>query len=186
MVITQKKISILALLLYWPALLIFAHVPVPESVRSAQVSDKALHFLAYLVLTFLLWFSIRPNVKVSWRKATVWLLLFFITGYGAADEVIQSFVGRSCDAMDVVANLSGILFCLFLLTFLSFIPAALIVSGIVIFGMANIAKTDLAEVLPALYAIFSLFAYGIFTVFWLLNMDLLFKKNLAKLQWLML
>jgi VanZ family protein len=182
----QRKISVISLVLYWPALIVFAHVPVPESVRSAHVSDKGLHFLAYLVLTFLLWFSIKPNEKVSWRKAAAWLLLLFITAYGAADEVVQSFVGRSCDALDILANSSGVIFCLLLLTFLTFVPAALAVSGIVIFGVANIARANLAEVFPIVYAIFNLLAYAIFTLFWLLNMDLLFLKKLSKGRWLAL
>ena len=186
MVISQRKTAIFALVLYWPALIFFAHVHVPESVREAHVSDKGLHFLAYLVLTFLLWFSIKPNEKVRWHKAAAWVLLFCITAYGAGDEVVQSFVGRSRDALDIAANLSGAVFCLLLLTFSTFMPAALTISGIVIFGMANIAKTDLAEVLPTLYAIFSLFAYAIFTLFWLLNIEELFVKKLSKGKWLVL
>ena len=186
MVLSQKKISVIALVLYWPMLLVFAHIPVPESVRSAHVSDKSLHFLAYLVLTFLLWFSIKPQEKVKWRKITVWLLLFGLTAYGAIDEVVQSFVGRSCDAMDIAANFSGTFFGLLVLTFLTFLPAALLISGIVIFAVANIARTNLALIFPVAYVVFHFFAYAVFTVFWLLNMNLLFRKKQAKFQWLIL
>lgn len=182
----QRKISIITLALYWPALIVFAHVPVPASVRSAQVSDKCLHFLAYLVLAFLVWFSIEPKEKVKWRKIHVWLILLGLTAYGAIDEIIQSFVGRSCDAMDIAANVSGIFFSLLLLTFLSFLPAGFLVSGVVIFGIANVAKTNLAETFPVAYGIFHFFAYAIFTLFWLSNMNLLFPKKQGKFQWLIM
>ena len=171
MAIPQRKLALLTLALYWPALIVFAHIPVPESIRSAHVSDKCLHFLAYLVLTFLVWFSINPKEKVKWRKIHVWLIFLGLTAYGAIDEVIQGFIGRSCDAMDLTANVSGILFSLLLLTFLSFQQAALLISGIVIFGIANVAKTNLAETFPVAYGVFHFFAYTIFTVFWFLNMN---------------
>ena len=177
MFLTQKKIAILTLVLYWPMLLVLAHVPVPESVQN---------FLAYLVLTFLLWFSIKPKQKVNWRKAAPWLLLVLITGYSAADEIVQSYVGRNCDAMDVAANFSGVVFGLTLLTFLNFVPAAFIISGIVIFGMANVSKTNLADIFPVADAIFNFFSYAIFTVFWLLNMNLFLQKKLSKIKRLIL
>ena len=183
---SQRKISLISLALYWPMLLVFAHIPVPDSVRSADVSDKSLHYLAYLVLTFLLWFSIKPHEKVNWRKITVWLILMSLTAYGLIDEIIQSFIGRSCDIMDVVANLSGIFFALFMLTFLSFVPAALIVASIVIFIMANVARVNLAEVFPIAYGLFDLLAYSIFTVFWLLNINLLFLQKYNKFKWLLI
>jgi hypothetical protein len=182
----QRKIIIILLVLYWLVLVVFAHIPVPGVIEGANVSDKGLHFMAYLVLTFLLWFSIRPNEKVRWHKFSAWLLLFLITGYGAADEVVQSFIGRTFDMLDIAANFSGAFFGLLLLTFLTFLPAALIIAGIVIFGMANIARTNLAEIFPFAYGVFYFFSYAIFTLFWLLNMNFLFPKKPAKLQWLIL
>ncbi len=178
----QRKISVITLVLYWPLLLVFAHIPIPESVQNADVSDKSLHFLAYLVLTFLLWFSIKPGKKVDWRKAVPWFLLFFITGYGAADEIIQSYVGRNCDIMDAVTNFSGTLFGLLILTYLRFIPAALIISGMVIFGMANVSKTNIADIYPIADGIFNFFSFAIFTVFWLLNMNLIFANKLSGIK----
>jgi len=64
----QQKIIIILLAFYWPILFILAHIPIPQYVRKAGVSDKSLHFLAYLILTFLLWFAIRPDEKVKWRS----------------------------------------------------------------------------------------------------------------------
>ena len=182
--IPQRKMALFTLAIYWPALLVFAHVPVPQSVRNAHVSDKCLHFLAYLVLTFLVWFSIKPRTKVNWRKIHVWLIFIGLTAYGGIDEIVQGYIGRSCDIMDLATNVTGILFGLLLLTFLSFLPAALLISGIVIFGIANVAKTNLAETFPLAYGVFYFFAYSIFTTFWIFNMDSIFSKKLAKLKWL--
>jgi len=184
--IPQRKLAILTLVLYWPALIVLAHIPIPASVRSAHVSDKSLHFLAYLVLTFLLWFSLKPKDKVKWGKFKVWGVLFGLTAYGAIDEIIQSHIGRTCDIMDLAANVAGIFFCLLLLTFLSFIPAALLISGIVIFGIANVAKTNLAESFPIVYSVFHFVAYSIFTSFWIFYMNNNLPRRYKKLKWLIL
>jgi hypothetical protein len=58
----QQKIAACILTLYWPALFALTHVPIPTVVREADVSDKALHFLTYLILAFLLWSVVlRPG-----------------------------------------------------------------------------------------------------------------------------
>lgn len=181
---SQRKISLLTLALYWPALIVFAHIHIPKSVRDADVSDKSLHFQAYLVLTFLVWFAVKPQEKVNWRKIPAWLIFFSLTAYGAIDEVIQGHIGRSCDPMDLATNVTGILCGLLLLTFMSFLPTALLISGLVIFGIANVAKTDLTDLFPLAYGVFHFFAYLIFTAFWILNMDWIFSKKLGKIKWL--
>ena len=104
----QQKLTFGALILYWPVLFIVAHIPIPQLVRRAHVSDKSLHFVAYLILVFLLWFAINPQSKVNWRRAAVWWVLLVIAGYGIADELLQNFVsGRSCDVRDFTSRFSG-------------------------------------------------------------------------------
>ena len=183
LIFQQRRISIILLALYWPVLIFFAHMPVPDSVRGAHVSDKSLHFQAYLVLAFLVWFSIKPHEKVNWRKFPVWLVLLGLTAYGGIDEVIQGHIGRSCDMMDLVTNILGITACLFLLTYISFLPAAMLICGFVILGIANVSKSDLSELFPLAYGVFHFFAYSIFTTIWILNIDLLFTKKLEKAKW---
>ena len=87
----RQKLTIISLLFYWPGVFILAHIPIPQLVYKAQVSDKSLHFLAYLVLVFLLWFAISPNKKVNWRKAAVWWILFVVVLYGVVDELLQGY-----------------------------------------------------------------------------------------------
>jgi VanZ family protein len=97
----QQKISACVLILYWPALFVLAHVPIPRVVREADVSDKSLHFLAYLILTFLIWSAVSGDRKVRWRRAAPWLVLFVIAVYGIFDEWLQTYISeRSCDVRD--------------------------------------------------------------------------------------
>ena len=103
----RHVLTIAALILYWPGIFILTHIPVsvPFLILRLQASDKILHFVAYLFLVFLLWFSINPDVKVNWRKASVWWILFVVVWYGVIDEWLQGYVGRSPDAMDFAADL---------------------------------------------------------------------------------
>lgn len=181
----RQKLTIISLLLYWPAIFILAHIPVPQLVREAHVSDKSLHFLAYLVLVFLLWFAIHPDRKVNWRRTAVWWVLLVIVWYGVVDELLQSFVvGRSCDVMDFFANLTGVLAGLILFAFFTFWPALLVVTAITIFALTNLTQANLADLLPVTNATFHLFAYAFFTMLWIRNMHLFLSLKAPKPKWL--
>jgi len=130
------------------------------------VSDKTLHYLAYLVLVFLLWFAISPNKKVNWRKATVWWVLFVVVWYGVFDEWLQGYVGRNPDVKDFSADLAGTLTSLILLSAFSFWPASVAVTGAVIFVLTNFTRANPADLLPRASAAFYLFAYAIFSLLW--------------------
>ena len=164
----QRKITVIVLALYWPTLFIFAHIPIPQVVRDADVSDKSLHFLAYLVLTFLLWFAVSGDQKVNWRRAAVWWMLLVVVWYGVIDELLQGFVaGRSCDVRDFFLDVAGTLTGLILFSVFTFWPAALFVAATFIFGITNVSRANVADLLPVTSALFYLFAYAIFTLFWL-------------------
>jgi VanZ family protein len=162
----RQKIIIISLACYWPALFVLAHIPIPQLVREAGVSDKSLHFLAYLILVFLLWFATSPDKKVNWRKTGPWWILLIIVLYGIVDEISQGYVGRSSDILDFLSNLTGALTGLVLFTLFTFWPSAVLVAGIVVFGTTNIARANLADMLPITNAMFHLFAYAAFTVLW--------------------
>ena len=172
------------LVLYWPTLFILAHIPIPQFVRQAHVSDKSLHFLAYLILIFLLWFTISPDKKVSLRRAAIWWVFLVMIVYGAADEVTQGYVGRSCDIKDFAADLVGVFTGLILFSFFSFWPAALLVAGATIFGITNVSCTNLATVLPVTNAMLHLFGYAIFTLLWLQFIHLHLSLKPPKPRWL--
>jgi VanZ family protein len=183
----RQKVTLLLLVLYWPTLFILAHIPIPQFVYRAQVSDKSLHFFAYLILIFLLWFTISPDKKVSWRKAATWLVLLVMIGYGIADEFLQRYVaGRSCDIRDFAADLVGVLTGLILFSIFSFWPAALLVAGVTIFGITNVSRLNLADVLPITNAMLHLFGYAIFTLLWLQFIHLHLAQKPPKPRWLII
>jgi len=182
----RQKITLILLVLYWPTLFILAHIPIPQFVYRAHVSDKSLHFLAYLILIFLLWFTISPDKKVSLRRAAIWWVFLVVIVYGAADEVTQGYVGRSCDIKDFAADLVGVFTGLILFSFFSFWPAALLVAGATIFGITNVSWTNLATVLPITNTLLHLFGYAIFTLLWIQFIHLHLAQKPPKPRWLVI
>lgn len=180
----RQKLTTGMLIFYWPALFILAHIPIPQLVREAQVSDKSLHFVAYLILTFLFWFALNPAHKVNWRKARVWWVVLVIAGYGVVDELLQGCISaRSCDVRDYIANLGGIFTGLILFSLLSFWPALLGVTGITIFTLTNVARANLTNLIPITNAMFNFFAYGFFTVVWICYIYLHLSAKARGIRW---
>ena len=181
----RQKFTIITLLFYWMAIFILTHIPVPRMVlRSIRTSDKIMHFLAYFVLVFLLWFAINPNKKVNWRKAAVWWILLLVVWYGVVDEWLQAYVGRCPDINDFYADFSGAMSGLILLSFCPFWPAALAVVGVFIFILTNFAHVNIAGSLPIVREAFFLFGYAFFTVLWIRYMRGLVSTRMASLRWL--
>ncbi len=161
-------LTIITLVLYWPGIFILTHIPIPvPPLFEVHVSDKALHFLAYFVLVFLLWFAINPNAKVSWRKPAAWWILFVVVWYGVFDEWLQGYVGRDPDAIDFFADLAGSVAALILLSILNFWTAALIVTGGTIFLFTNFVRANPAEWIALPGSIFYLLSYAFFSVLWM-------------------
>jgi len=170
--------------LYWLSLFILTHVPVPRVVQDADVSDKSLHFLAYLVLSFLLW-STFGGGKVKWCRPAPWLVLFAIALYGFLDEWLQGFVaGRSSDVWDFFSDLTGAVIGLLISSFLTFWPAGLAVTVIFIFGITNVTRASLANLLPVTNTMFHLFAYAILTVMWINCMHIFYAVKFLRAKWL--
>jgi len=157
---------------YWITLAILAHIPIPELVYRAHVSDKWLHFLAYLNLAFLLWFSVSPDRKVSWRSRAAWVIFLVTAAYGGVDEVVQPYVGRTADVWDFLTNVAGTLSGLVIFAFLMFWQSLLATTAITIFGLTNLAKADLSKLVPVLDAVFHVLAYAGFTFVWVRFMNL--------------
>ncbi|MBW8000393.1 MAG: hypothetical protein FVQ80_00020 [Planctomycetes bacterium] len=171
-VLLRKKLTIITLIIYWVFLAIISHIPIPELVYQARVSDKNLHLVAYMILVFLLWFSLRPEQKVNWRKITVWWVILIIGVYAVMDEVIQGVVGRNCDMMDFIADMAGVLAGLILFSIFSFWFSFLFVTAIVIFLITNVARANVAELMPAINLLFHFASYALFTAVWMRCMNL--------------
>lgn len=166
--VQRQKMLILALALYWPGLFILTHIPVPEVVRAAHMSDKSLHFLSYLILAFLLWSAWRPFEKAHWRRPAAWWVLLAIMAYALCDEGLQYFVaGRSPDARDLLANAVGALAGLAVTALVSFWPGSLIVTGTTIYTLAVFTRANLTRLLPVTSTALHLVTYGLFTLLWI-------------------
>ncbi len=156
------------MLLYWPGIFIGTHIPhVPRWIGQVAVSDKVMHFAAYLFLSFLLWFAVNPDKKVHWRKPTVWFILFAVVWYGVIDEWLQMYVGRNADVRDFFADLAGAVTGLSILTFVNFWPAVLVIAGGGIFAMTNFLRAYPVVKGPRIDLLFCACAYAFFTLLWL-------------------
>jgi len=180
----QQKLTVIALLIYWPGLFVLTHMPIPEQVRQAEVSDKSLHLVSYLILVFLVWFAINPDKKVRWRKSRVWWVFAAIIAYGVIEEVVQGYTGRSCDFMDLAADAVGTAAGLVLFSFLTFWHALVLVTGLVVFVLTNVARKDLGDFLPVTNTLFHLLAYGFFTLLWIQYMQLFLRLKAPRIAWL--
>ena len=164
----RQKLVLAALLLYWPGIFILTHIPqVPRWVGRIAVSDKVMHFIAYLFLSFLLWFAVNPDKKVHWRRSAVWWVLFAVVWYGVIDEWLQMYVGRSADVRDFLADLAGAVTGLAILTFVNFWPASLVITGSGIFAVTNFTRAHPLVGGPRVDLLFCACAYVFLTLLWL-------------------
>ena len=181
----RKLIMIILLVTYWISIFILTHIPMPKIVYKAEVSDKTLHFVAYLILTFLFWAAYSPDKKIDWRKKTIWLVIPVLMAYGAIDEWLQQYVGRSTDLTDWFANIKGVAAGLILLSFLEFKSCFIVVTGTSIFAISTLAKANLGELMPKIYSIFHLLSYSLFAQLWIWKLRQYRDKiNLTELKWM--
>jgi VanZ family protein len=98
------------LVLYWIVLFVATTLP-GNDVPSLGVSDKIEHFTAYMVLSVLLCFTYLFQKKFRLLSSRPFLMtILTVTVYGALDELHQLLVpGRSCDILDLTADVTGAL-----------------------------------------------------------------------------
>ncbi|MFA5553177.1 MAG: VanZ family protein [Phycisphaerae bacterium] len=183
---TRRQIIVLTgLVLYWPAIFVATHIPrLPEWVGQVPVSDKVMHFTAYFLLTFLLWYVINPDHKVNWRKPAVWWVLLIVACYGAMDELLQAYVGRHPDLYDFIADMAGAVTALILLSIFHFWPACLILTGSCIFVMTNFLRTNAGDTLSHLEIMLYSGSYAFFSLLWMRYIHHFFKVKPPQMRWL--
>lgn len=95
------------LAVYWFAIFTLTHVPRLPPPPDVPQADKWAHLLAYAVLA-ILYFTARATAgPLGLRQVATGVVIFAL--YGAADELLQILVGRSCELLDWVADVTGAL-----------------------------------------------------------------------------
>jgi hypothetical protein len=159
---------IAALLLYWPFIFFLAHVPdVPRWILRTQMSDKTLHYLGYLILVFLWWFSVYPSKRPSFFSGALWFTIAMMIFYAAADEWLQRFTHRTPDIMDFSADMAGVGTGLVIFAAAGLHFSALAVTAAVIFILTSLCKTDPLGFVPIVDILFYAGAYGLVTLLWM-------------------
>lgn len=153
--------------IYWPLIFWLTHIPVPDVARKSGMSDKTMHALAYLALTFLVWLAVCPYRKVHWKHLSAWAIFVVVVGYAATDELLQSRVGRSADMLDFIADLAGVVLGMGILSILSFWPALLTISAIFIFAINNLSRAVFLFPEYHLDTVFHFTAYAALTLIWI-------------------
>jgi VanZ family protein len=174
------------LAVYWPFLFFLTHAPVQDIGRQTGMSDKTMHWLAYMGLVFLVWLAVSPYEKVNWRRAKVWLILVVVVWYGAIDEWLQMYVGRRANVDDFLADMAGTMIGLGLLSVLSFWPAALAVTGIFVFIVSNRSYLENMWNMPYIDIAFHFAGYSAFTLVWIQYLDRMLDKSASVIKWTVL
>ena len=182
----QQKITLALLVLYWPAIFTLTHIMVPPSLlRQIQASDKSLHFLVYFILIILLWFSVSPAEKVSFKRKKIWIVLLVLVFYAGVDEWLQGFeAGRTRDIMDFVANVEGLSAGLVIICFFSFWPAVLVASAAAIVVFTNAVRIQLVGQFAFVRPLFLLTSFGFFTFTWNRFLSIFLSMQPGRLKWL--
>ncbi|HEY0282270.1 MAG TPA: VanZ family protein [Rhizomicrobium sp.] len=98
----MKWSHVLALYLFWPAVLLVAWselTPQPPHLET-EIWDKALHFIAYFSLAGL------ATVALDARRPALWAVLSLVI-LGGVLEILQGFTGRDPSLTDEIANALG-------------------------------------------------------------------------------
>jgi len=139
----EKKFFIAVLIFYWLGIFIATHIPIPGWTGKMGVSDKTMHFVAYMTLALLLWLGTSFEQKADWKKLRAWLLSAIVLLYGVADELLQHFTKRSVDIRDFAANVLGIAVAMAIVTVLPARHAAMILVTICPLFLPAIVKSQL-------------------------------------------
>jgi VanZ family protein len=92
--------------LYWCAMFVATHIPLPQVDAAPQNTDKLVHLVMYAGFAFL--FSLWLSARTSWSRKIMLVVLCTSIGYAALDEILQMpLESRSAEVWDFVMDLLG-------------------------------------------------------------------------------
>jgi hypothetical protein len=178
----EQRLFLYILIFYWLGIFVATHIPIPLWVEKMDISDKTMHFVAYMTLAFLLWFGTSFEKKADWRRLRPWLLTGIVLVYGFADELLQRFVNRSADLNDFAADVLGTATAMFFVTVLSSRHAAMIPLAVCPVFIPALAKANL---IPQ-NSIFEVGAYltvfAAITIIWIIYLSAVWGLKLKQVK----
>jgi VanZ family protein len=180
----ERKLLTIVLIFYWVAIFFATHIPVPDWTRKMGVSDKIMHFAAYLVLMLLLWLSINFEKKANWKKIQTWLLMGIVAVYAVLDECSQYLIGgRSADFHDVIANLLGVGGAMIAVTILTGRHTAMIPFAICPIFLPALVRSKLIPqgtiIEAGIYAV----VFAIITIAWIRYISFVYKFDIKQIKY---
>lgn len=175
----EKRFFAIVLIFYWAGIFIATHIPIPTWTRKMGVSDKTMHFTAYMTLTLLMWLGTSFEQKADWKKLRAWLLSAIVVFYGAADELSQHFTSRSVDIMDFASNMLGLAVAMIMVTFLPACHAAIILVTVCPLFLPAIVKSQLVQG-PIPEAGIYLAGFAAITIAWIRYLSPTYSPNLRQ------
>lgn len=102
---------------YWVGIFTLTHLPARDLPKAPfNLTDKSIHALAHFGLSMI--FGLTFWVTFPTRRGWLWLLLVGGMAYGAIDEWLQIPVGRDCEFLDWVADSTGTMAAVLILSLL--------------------------------------------------------------------
>lgn len=179
----RHKYILIALAVYWPAVFVLTHIPVPEIAAQSGMSDKTMHVMAYFALTFLIWCAVSPYRRARWTAAKPWIVVLSIVIYAVIDELLQMPVGRQAEVYDFAANLFGMVLAIGIVSVFQFWSALLTAAAIAIFVISNLSNLTLLYPQYYLNTAFHFISYTGLTLIWMQHIDQHLKLNRQRAIW---
>lgn len=92
---------------YWIALFVGTHTPRAVPLPEVRNADKVAHLVAYFGLAMLC--ALYAALRWGTRRGHALKIAGILAVYAALDELLQIPVGRTCDVMDWLADMTGTL-----------------------------------------------------------------------------
>jgi len=90
------------------AIVILSLIPKPPEIPGGfHSADKIAHFIAYLVLSFLVFTSVSEERTFGNRLSAILIVAGLCLFYGGLIEILQMFTGRQPELLDLAADLIG-------------------------------------------------------------------------------